>query len=278
MPKELAMKSIHNNKITAVSNLNDLSQEKVLSMMNNIKEQSKQLTDIKQFYDEFEYFRTLNFEINGLINDIKKDPNKIFELQHLSRLLARYSYAFRDFVTFSDQYVVKHNSANLKKNLISLQFDNFYEYRLAYTLGNFVKHVSQLVPISDNFDERTYDFFIRIDRTAKIYDKASGQDKKTLQEKTELDLLDFLDVTMKCILDQTHCIIKQIFVDDKAGEYFKTTDKFIYDYGMPCYIENKKIQLLNYDVTYLGQEVAKIINEFGISKIRTPKKTLPINN
>lgn len=64
MPKELAMKSIHNNEITAVSHLNNLSQEKVLSMMNNIKEQSKQLTDIKQFYDEFEYFRTLNFEIN----------------------------------------------------------------------------------------------------------------------------------------------------------------------------------------------------------------------
>lgn len=278
MPKELAMKSIHNNEITAVSNLNNLSQEKVLSMMNNIKEQSKQLTDIKQFYDEFEYFRTLNFEINGLINDIKKDPHKVFEIQHLSRLLARYSYAFRDFVTFSDQYVVKHNSANLKKNLISAQFDNFYEYRLASTLGNFVKHISPFVPISDYSDKDTYDFFIRIDRIAEIYTKAKGQDKIAIQERTELALLDFLDVTMKCVFEQAQCIIKQIFVDDKAGEYFKSTDKFIYDYGMPCYIENKKIQLLNCDVTYLGQEVAKIINEFGISKIRTPKKTLPINN
>ncbi len=35
---------------------------------------------------------------------------------------------------------------------------------------------------------------------------------------------------MEFILDQTQCIIKQIFVDDKASEYFKTTDKFIYDY------------------------------------------------
>ncbi len=42
---------------------------------------------------------------------------------------------------------------------------------------------------------------------------------------------------------------------------------------MPCYIENKKIQLFNYDVTYLGQEVAKIINEFGISKIGMPKNS-----
>lgn len=49
--------------------------ETALGMLNNIKEQSKQLTDIKQFYDEFKYFKTLNFEINGLINNIKKDPN-----------------------------------------------------------------------------------------------------------------------------------------------------------------------------------------------------------
>lgn len=115
MPKELAMKSVHNNTITAVSQTNDLSEEKAPGMLNNIKNQAKQLTDIKQFYDEFEYFRTLNFEINGMINNIKKDPNEIYEIQHLSRLLARYFYAFRDFVTFSDQYVVKHNSANLKK-------------------------------------------------------------------------------------------------------------------------------------------------------------------
>lgn len=278
MPKELAMLSIHNNKITTVSDLNELSEEKVLNMLNTIKEQSKQLTSIKQFYDEFKYFKTLNFKVNGLINNIKKDPNKIYELQHLSRLLARYSYSFRDFVTFSDQYVVKHNSANLKKNLISFQFDNFYEYRLANTLGNFVKHVSQLVPISNHFDENTNDFFIRIDRTAEIYDGARGQDKKTLQEKTELDLLDFLDVTMECVLVQTQCIIKQIFVDDNAGEYFKTTDKFIYEYGIPCFIENKNIQWFRNDITYLGEEVTKIINEFGISKIKTPKKMLPINN
>lgn len=271
MPKELAIKSVHNDKVTAVSKINDLSEEKTLGMLNNIKEQSNQLTDIKQFYDEFKYFKTLNFEINLLINDIKKDPNKIYEIQHLSRLLARYSYAFRDFVTFSDQYVVKHNSANLKKNLVSFQFDKFYEYRLASTLGNFVKHLSQFVPLSDYFDKDRYDFFIRVDRIAEIYTKASGQDKKTLQEKTEIDLLDFLDVTMECVLVQTQCLIKQIFVDDKAGEYFKTTDKFIYDYGMPCYIENKKIQLFNYNVTYLGQEVAKIINEFGISNIRIIK-------
>lgn len=271
MPKELSIKSVHNDEVTAVSKIDDLSEEKALSMLNNIKDQSKQLTDIKQFYDEFKYFKTLNFEINLLINDIKKDTNKIYEIQHLSRLLARYSYAFRDFVTFSDQYVVKHNSANLKKNLISFQFDNFYEYRLASTLGNFVKHLSQFVPLSNYFDKDRYDFFIRVDRIAEIYTKASGQDKKTLQEKTELDLLDFLDVTMECVLVQTQCLIKQIFVDDKAGEYFKTTDKFIYDYGIPCYIENKKIQLFNDNVPYLGQEVAKIINEFGISNIRIIK-------
>lgn len=239
--------------------------------MNNIKEQSKQLTDIKQFYDEFKFFKTLNFEINLLINNIKEDPKKIYEIQHLSRLLARYSYAFRDFVTFSEQYVIDHNSANLKKNLISFQFDNFYEYRLASTLGNFVKHRSQFVPISNYFDKNTYDFFINIDSIAEIYTKASGQDKIAVHEKTELDLLDFLDVTMKCVRVQTQCIIKQIFVDDMAGEYFKTTNKFIYDYGIPCYIEDKKIQVFNDNITYLGEEVAKIINEFGISDIRIIK-------
>lgn len=77
---------------------------------------------------------------------------------------------------------------------------------------------------------------------------------------------------MECVLVQTQCIIKQIFVDDNAGEYFKTIDKFIYEYGIPCFIENKNIQWFRNDITYLGEEVAKIINEFGISKIKTPKK------
>ncbi|MBS1008794.1 hypothetical protein [Leuconostoc suionicum] len=146
-----------------------------------------------------------------------------------------------------------------------------YEYRLASTLGNFVKHLSPFVPISDYFDKYTYNFFIRIDRIAEIYTKAKGQDKIAVQERIELDLLNFLDVTMKCVFEQAQCIIKQIFVDDTAGDYFKTTDKFIYDYGVPCYIEDKRIQLLNDNITYLGAEVAKIINEFGISKIKIIK-------
>lgn len=186
MPKELAMLSIHNNKITTVSDLNELSEEKVLNMLNTIKEQSKQLTSIKQFYDEFKYFKTLNFKVNGLINNIKKDPNKIYELQHLSRLLARYSYSFRDFVTFSDQYVVKHNSANLKKNLISFQFDNFYEYRLANTLGNFVKHVSQLVPISNHFDENTNDFLSGLIGLRKYMMGLAVKIKKLYKKKQNL--------------------------------------------------------------------------------------------
>lgn len=115
MPKKLAICKMGSNEIIAVSKINGLTESTVNKVIENIHVQSAQLTQIRNFYDEFKYFKTLNFEINLLINDIKKDPNKIYEIQHLSRLLARYSYAFRDFVTFSDQYVVKHNSANLKK-------------------------------------------------------------------------------------------------------------------------------------------------------------------
>ncbi|MFT8821534.1 MAG: hypothetical protein ABF807_11645, partial [Liquorilactobacillus nagelii] len=180
------------------------------------------------------------------------------------------TYNFFDFVNFSEQYVEAHPIANLKELLISDQYDRFYAYRLAYSLGNFVKHVEQLIPLNDFHDKDNYNIYISINQLKEI-DKACSQKVKAVyEEEDKISLVDYLDTTLSCIQTQTMCITKQIFVDENAGEYFQSTDQFIAEYGFPCKFDfdnsgKRKVQLKGNDILSLRLEVAKIVGEFGIN-------------
>ena len=145
MPKELAICKLGSNEINAVSKIDGLTESTVNKVIKNIHVQSAQLTQIRKFYDDFQAFSHLNFEINTFLNEIKNNTDSQGDLQKLSDMLNRYTYSFYDFVTFSEIYAKKKDKKILFDNLIAYQYDPFYEYRVAYYLGNFAKHVSQFM-------------------------------------------------------------------------------------------------------------------------------------
>lgn len=89
--------------------------------MENIYTQAAQFRSIKKFYDDLQEIQKNNQRIKTLIDNIKSDQKNQSKFQNLSRLVAKYTYDFFDFVNFSEQFVVAHPIANLKELLISYQ-------------------------------------------------------------------------------------------------------------------------------------------------------------
>lgn len=265
------------NSIIAVESVPNLSEYEVSKMMENIHTQAAQFRSIKKFYDDLQEIQNSNQRVKTLIDNIKSDQKNQSEFQNLSRLVAKYAYDFFDFVNFSEQFVVAHPIAKLKELLISYQYDNFYAYRLAYSLGNFVKHVEQLIPLNDFYDKDNYNIYISINQLKEI-DKACSQKVKAVyEEKDKFNLVNYLDTTLSCIQVQTMCITKQIFEDENAAEYFQSTDQFIANYGFPCKIvfdnlNGGKVNLKDNDITSLKIEIAKIVNKFKIADIKIQTK------
>lgn len=269
--EKLALLSMNN--ITAVESVPNISESKVLTMMKKIEIQASQFRNIKQFYYDFQKIQKDKQNIDNLMNNIKTDSKNQFKIQELSRLLAQYTYSFFEFVNFSQQYVKKHTIANLNELLIKNQYDKFYEYRLAYSLGNYVKHVDKTIPLKDFYDENSYNFYIPTDKLLDIDKHCKAKIEKVYKERDKVNLIDYLNTTLSCIKTQTMYITKQIFVDEKAGEYFQSTDRFIAEYGFPCKfdfdnLDKGKVQLKDNDILSLRLEVAKIVGEFGIADIK----------
>ncbi|MCM6872087.1 hypothetical protein [Enterococcus faecium] len=119
MPKELAICKLGGNEINAVSKIDGLTESTVNKVIENTRVQSAQLTQIRKFYDDFQAFSHLNFEINTFLNEIKNNPDSQGDFQKLSDMLNRYTYSFYDFVTFSEIYAKKKDKKILFDNLIA---------------------------------------------------------------------------------------------------------------------------------------------------------------
>lgn len=269
MPKELAMLPIGSNEFKAVRFIDGLTESTVNKVIENIHVQSSQLTQIRKFYDDFQAFSHLNFEINTYLNEIKSSDRQC-DFQKLSDMLNRYTYSFYEFVTFSEIYAKEQDEKILFDNLIAYQYSSFYEYRVAYYLGNFVKHVSQFIPLKSFYDSDVYRISISNVNVLKIDTEATVKAKNVFKEKQEVDLLDYLDTTYDCIEIQMRCFIKHILIDEKACDYFKTTYPFIEKYGFPAYIdstnpEHIKISKPNDNVLDLQIHVARITNELELT-------------
>lgn len=270
MPKELAICKLGSNEINAISKIDGLTESTVNKVIENIHVQSAQLTQIRKFYDDFQAFSHLNFEINTFLNEIKNNPDSQGDFQKLSDMLNRYTYSFYDFVTFSEIYAKKKDKKILFDNLIAYQYDSFYEYRVAYYLGNFVKHVSQFIPLKSFYDSDVYKISISNVKVLEIDTEETVKGKNVFKEKQEVDLLNYLDNTYDCIEMQMRCFIKHILIDEKACDYYKSTYPFIEKYGFPAYIDSTdpkhiKISKPNDNVLDLQIQVARITNEIGLT-------------
>lgn len=107
------------------------------------------------------------------------------------------------------------------------------------------------------------------------YPNSTNQAQKSCRgyEKDTVNLTDYLNTTQECLQVQTMCIVKQIFVDEKAGKYFKSTDKFINQNGFPCEISftgsmKLTVKLFSDIILSLRFEVVKIVKEFNIANIK----------
>ncbi|WMS40719.1 hypothetical protein Q8F54_10340 (plasmid) [Leuconostoc mesenteroides] len=273
MPEKLAMYSIESNKINSISSIDGLNESTVLNMIENIHIQSAQLIQIRKFYDDFQEFSALNFQINTLLNEIKDNTTRQGDLQKLSRMLNHYTYSFYEFVTFAEKYAKKHDKIILFDNLMAYQYDSFYEYRVAYHLGNYGKHVSQFVPLKALDDINGYKVTISNTKVLAEYKKATTTAKNVFKEKEEVNLLDYLDTTYDCLNVQMMCFVKHILIDQKACEYFKITYPFIEKYGFPTYIDSTdpnhiQIKAFNDNVFELQIYVAKITNELDLTHFK----------
>lgn len=101
------------NSIIAVESVPNLSEYEVSKMMENIHTQAAQFRSIKKFYDDLQEIQNSNQRVKTLIDNIKSDQKNQSEFQNLSRLVAKYTYDFFDFVNFSEQFVVAHPIAKL---------------------------------------------------------------------------------------------------------------------------------------------------------------------
>lgn len=234
------------------------------TQFNTIKKYGKLLKDVED----------LHFKSNETIMEINMNDEDFYsKVSELRLLIGKYCFAFLNFVTDFQRFVIV-NYPKLETDVLNYQYDHNDEYKLAYSLGNYYKHVSNYIPLRSNDTKKGHKFYFDSKAILNSEYKINNTIKNMLKCHSDFEVIELLDITRECLFYQAKILAKKIFYDDHLSDFLKTTYPFIVKYGLPAKCKpgksKKEFDLIMKDenIVSLAVEAIKILNFLGVTDIK----------